>query len=420
MKNSIRLFTLFVLALASVVHADVVTSTYKTQALVRQGQDLVQQQVTLTDLVSTTSFQGKYFTVIDGEGNTPIAFNSDPELCLKAATAYNAFTESRNYFVNALASIIPTLSLAQQNYLNQNMVIRLDMTHLFSAEIHFDQVDTTANGAVTVPASDDFRIFDKNPDGTDKYPAWGVETWFFVAKSEKTPNAASQIPAVLNNSAFKVSLFESLAQNDSVTAIQNVELGTYSTQVLAEDLLVSLGLAEGLTPIMAKAITIIPGHVYLDAVMIPEIGANEYAHYALYPWLGLQRRFPVGEGYAHYFASKITGLVKLQNKAGKYSKGYQAITGNSKGVYGFANELGPTAASSSFTFSLLDDLEKSLGTNGLPVIVGTIPLLNDSSNLRIDFSQSVMASISSLDAAQGKSPIADLLQAQKVLTLRGM
>jgi hypothetical protein len=398
---------------SSAVHADVaVTTTYSTQAMVRQNKNLVQQQVTLTDLVSTTSFQGKYFTVIDGEGTTPVAFNADPYLVLQAATAYNAFTESRNYFLQALSTLIPTLPAAQQDYLNQNMVIRLNMTHLFSAEIHFDQVDTTANGAVTIPASDEFKM--------DNVPDWGVETWFFVAQKQKTPNAASQIPAVLNNPNFKLSIFQSLAQNDAVTAIQNITLKTYSTQVLAEDLLVSLGLAEGITPIMAKAINLIPGHVYLDAVMIPEIGANEYAHAALNPWLGLKVRFPVGEGYAHYFAGKIMNLVRLQDKGGKYSKGYQAITGDSKGVYGFDNEVGPTAASSSFTFSLLNDLETALGANGLPTIIGTLPLLNSSSNLRIDLAQSIMASVSEVDTAQGKTPVADILQAQKVLTLRGM
>jgi hypothetical protein len=402
---------LSVLATAS-ARADDGQGTYKTPAIVRQNANLVQQDVVLTDLISTTAFDGKYFTVINGEGSTPVAFTDDKDLVLRAATAYNAFTQSRLYFLQTLAAIIPTLPQAQQNYLDQHMVIRLNMTHLFSQAVHFNVTASLDNAAVTIPASDEFKA--------DNIPAWGVETWFFVPHRDKIANPAAQISTVLSNPDFKLSMVESLLQNDAIQSVSSYQAGTFGWPVLAENMAVSIGLGEGLSPIMAKAVSIIPGHVYLDTVMIPEIDANEYSHYALAPWLGLKVRFPVGEGYAHYFASKITGLIKLQDKGGQYSKGYQPIAGNSKVVYGLANEVGSNAASSSFTFALLEDMEKALGTNGLPVIIGTVTLLNDSSNLRIDLSQALMATIWQLDKGPSSQATSDMLQAQKVLTLRGM
>ncbi len=380
-------------------------------ALVRQNGELKQANVSLPDLVSTNSFQGKYFTVVDAESDAPIPFTADATQKLRAATVYYAFSAAREYFLNTLKPLLSTLPPEQQDYLNQPMVIRLNMDHPYSAAIHFDQAETLANGAVTVPASDELK--------QDSLKPWGAETWFFVAKSTKVPNPAAQIPGVLNNSSFKLSIFESLAQQDVIAALQQASIHNYSSTVFAEDLLVSFALSEIALPIAAKAIQLIPSYIYLDAAMIPEISANEYAHYALMPWLGLKRRFHVGEGYAHYFAGKIMGLMELQDKAGNYSKGYSPIRGDSSEMYSYMNEVGIYAAMSSFTFSVLEDLEKSLGHDGLPVIVGTLPYLGADSNLNIDFTRAVFTSLSDLGFQSGKDTTDESFVVHTVLEKRG-
>ena len=386
--------------------------TRKMAALVRQGANLVQQEVTLTDLVSSDSFKGTYFTVVLGQADQPVPFNAPADLALKAATVYYAFTHSRAYFVQTLQSLLPTLSSAQRGYLDEPMVIRLEMTHPFSAEIHYDLSQTVFNGAVTVPASDDFR-----EDGT---PPWGAETWFFAAQTQTVGNPASQLPGVLNSSDFKLAIFESLAQQDALGAIQDVQTHLFSVTSLSENVAISLGLAQGLPPLLSKVIQIIPGKVYLDAALIPEIGANEYAHYALSPWLGMKRRFHVGEGYAHYFASKITGLVRLQDKAGKYSRGYSPIRGDSSDMYDFMKEVGPSAAMSSFTFSVLSDLEKALKADGPAVIAGTLLYLDSGSSLKMDFTRAVFSSIADLGTEEKKDMTTDAYWAHSVLSNRGM
>jgi hypothetical protein len=400
------LLSLSLFGLGAVAQADV---THSELALVRVGTALVKKQVALTDLTSPTSFQGRYFTVIEGQGDQPISFDAPSDLRLRAATVYNAFTMSRAYFER----LLPLLAnkVPDPTYLDQPMVLRLDMTHPFSSAIHYDLNDTLYNGAVTIPASDDFR--------DDATAPWGTETWFFAPKKQKVPNPASQLPGTIDSAQFKLAVFESLAEEDALLAAQNVTMGTFSALSLAENVAVSLGLSFGIGPILSWIINVIPAHVYLDAAMIPEIAANEYAHYALSPWLGLKRRFHVGEGYAHYFAAKITGLVRLQAKAGKYSKGYMPIRGDSSEMYDAMKEVGASAAMSSFTFRVLCDLEKALGSDGVPAIVGTLPYLDSSSSLNIDFTRAVFNSLSDLAAEEKKNSQTDLLWAHSVLSNRG-
>jgi hypothetical protein len=319
-----------------------------------------------------------------------------------------AFSQSRAYFVNILKD--------QQNFLSQPMIIRLNMTHPFSETLHYDQSNTVENGAVTVPASGILK--------GDATPAWGVETWFFVGKKQKVSNPAAPVAAAIDNPGYKLTIFESLAEQDSVLAIENVMDDTFSPVVLAENLGVTLGLSEIFPFLAASAIRLIPGSVYLDAAMIPEIAANEYAHYALSPWLGLERRFHVGEGYAHFFAAQITGLIVLQDNAGPYSSGYTTIRGDSSEMYTYANEVGILAAMSSFTFSVLEDLNKALGPAGLPVIVDALHLgLSPSSNLNIDFTDAIFAAIAETpppsSTSSGTDVETEILQAHLVFSNRG-
>jgi hypothetical protein len=385
--------------------------TQEVSALIRQDKKLLQANVTLTDLTSSTSFQGKYFTVVDGETDTPISFDAEASQKLRAATVYYAFSQSRDYFKKVLSSLVETLPEEQRDYLDKPMVIRLNMTHAYSAAVHFNKTGNIYNGAVTVPASDGMRA--------DNVKPWNSETWFFTGKKIKVQNPASGVPGALNNSSFKLSIFESLATQDVTAAIQQVALDNFSSEVFAQDLIVSFALSELLLPATAMAIKMVPSYIYLDAAMIPEIAANEYSHYALYPWLDLKRRFHVGEGYAHYFAAKIVGLTRLQDKSGKYSKGYTPIRGDSPNMYTFANEVGAYAAMSSFTFSVLEDVERSLGSDGLATIVGTLPYLNSDSSLKLDFTRSLYSSLSDLER-QGDKKINDkFFVIQTVLEKRG-
>src|SRR5262249_2656891 len=59
--------------------------------------------------------------------------------------------------------------------------------------------------------------------------------------------------------------------------------------------------------------------------------------------------------------AKIWGLKKLQDSAKPFSKGQTALDGSSKVKYSAAQEEGQTATQSSFTYALLQQIEKELG-----------------------------------------------------------
>jgi len=405
---TINLLISFFMCLAAANTAHAYTRNF--EAMVRRGDKLVKAKVQLTDLLSQSAFDGKYFAVTNAQSDEPLRFDAPKELVLKAATVYYWFTQSHLYFAKALKPLLPKLPPEQKDFLDQKMVVRLEMTRPFSAALHYDLRDQIANGAVTIPASNEFR--------DDDVKAWGPETWFFTAKEQKVANPATPIAAIIDNGNFKLAVFESLAQQDALHAIQQFEIGNFAVVPFTADLIVSLALAE-VVPSTFKIIKWIPSHIYLDAAMIPEISANEYSHYALSPWLGIKRRFHVGEGYAHFFAAKLTGLIKLQNKGGRFSRGYTPIRGDSSDMYSFAKEVGASAAMSSFTFSVLEDLEKGFGADGLRIILDTLPYLNENSNLKQDFTLSVFTSINDLAHETGKDQTAGAFRAHDILSRRG-
>jgi hypothetical protein len=77
----------------------------------------------LTNLESTSSFDGTYFKIVNGTSSSAIPFESDPELVLKAATTYYHLSLARDYFVNKVNS---------EKVKNlKKMTIRIDLTREF-------------------------------------------------------------------------------------------------------------------------------------------------------------------------------------------------------------------------------------------------------------------------------------------------
>jgi hypothetical protein len=356
------------------------------QAMVRENGKLVQREVTLTDLNSIKAFDGKYFKVVkgDSEDNIPVSFDppapgqesteGSPDIRLKAATVYNAFTLSRLYFKKLLTTV-GGLTDEDIAYLDDPVTIRLEMKETFSAAVHYNTLSPVFNGAVTIPATKDnpdIKV-DINPATQKPIADWGRETWFFAPAEKHSLATAQLIGNTIGQSTFQFEVLESLLSQDVTLAVKAKIEKDFAWQVFAENAAFSIAVSEGAIPILAKFLSAIPTKIYLDAAMLPEIASNEYAHLALYPWLGLKKRTHIVEGYPHYYAAKIWDLKMLQADAKPYSKNFAPRDSTSSVKYSLAQESGPFAATSNFTFSTLAQIDQAFGQDeGLNVTTRAI------------------------------------------------
>jgi hypothetical protein len=366
--------------------------------IVRSQGQLVPDRQELTDLTSDSAFDGRYFKVVHAQDETPIAFtNSDSQVVLRAATAYFYMTRAREAYLKLLGD---------QPQLSRKMTIRIDQDKDYSEVTHFSH-QAVKNGALSIDASDPRDAL----DGLQ----WDPETWFFVA--EKTRFAAgAEIGTAINSPEFKEQLLFGLLQQDATTSAQDILANRFYFEPHLYSVAVTFGLSELLPIVLDQAVRHIKTTVYVDTAMIPEIIIHEYGHHALGPWFGFKQRTHLVEGYPNYFAGKILGLVRLQDHAGPYSSGYAPRRGDSGAKYSLDEEYGPDAATSSFVFTLLNDLDAALGDRGQAVVIRALDYIDRSSTLKPDFENAVMRAVSEM--VPGSQ--AALLKASNVFISRGM
>jgi hypothetical protein len=155
---------------------------------------------------------------------------------------------------------------------------------------------------------------------------------------------------------------------------------------------------------------------YLDSAMIPEISIHEFAHIALSPVFGLKRSTALNEGYANYFAYRISGLKKLGSRAGKYNLSDAPKSALNRAKYSIDQELLKQAAYGSFTLSLLYQLEHALGDEGETILTRTLSYLTPDSTLKNDFTEEVKQAIQDV----GSTPRAQWFAAKAVFLERGL
>jgi hypothetical protein len=352
----------------------------------------------LKDLLSDRSFDGLYFRIVKGAGNEPIPFDgTDPKVLLHAATAYHYLTLAREAYRGILGD---------QPQLRTRMTIRIDQDRDFSEVSHFTSVPVR-NGALSIDASDPRDAL----DGL----SWDPEIWFFV--SQKVRFAAGEgLGSMLNSPEFKLQLLLGLLEQDVSAASRDVLSNRFYFEPHLYSVALSFGIAELLPIVLEQVVKRIKTTVFVDTALIPEIIVHEYGHHALGPWFGFKQRTHLVEGYPNYFAGRILGLSRLQAHARPYSSGFAPRRGDSGAGYSLQEEYGSSAATSSFTFSLLNDLEDALGPKGPAVLVRALDYIDRSSTLKPDFENAVMRAVSEIIPG---SPSA-LRKAGEVFAKRGM
>src|SRR5690606_139875 len=94
------------------------------EVVVRNKKDrLVVEKRQLTDLISSDSFNGRYFKIVGKTGDEAIAFDS--MLAPKAANAYYHLTRAREYFA----------SIGREQ--SEQITIRIEIENAFHRDYHF-------------------------------------------------------------------------------------------------------------------------------------------------------------------------------------------------------------------------------------------------------------------------------------------
>lgn len=270
----------------------------------------------LTNLESTSSFDGTYFKIVNGTSSSAIPFESDPELVLKAATTYYHLSLARDYFVNKVNS---------EKVKNlKKMTIRIDLTREFFELGPFANVNKPPvyNTAITIPAGAGFPSRGVAP--------WDMEIWFRPKKVTHIDelNLRTNIGQIdtlfgifreqvhmMSFQRFMAGLIGQTINKSNPNSLPSELFWQNSMRIAGTSLLMELfyQFRDPLTKLTSRK------HFWLETALIPEVIYHEFAHVALSDHLALSHESPVVEGLADIFAVMISGGSKIATNIKKYN-----------------------------------------------------------------------------------------------------
>lgn len=266
----------------------------------------------LVNLLGRDRIEGVHFKVVNGKSETPVSFSDDPEIVMRAATAYYHLSLARDFFVRTLNSEY-VASMPQ-------LVIRVNLTNQYNDLGHFahDNNEPQYNNALTVPAGEGLAGRGIRP--------WGTEIWFRPQKRTHIRDLNVRDPGIGSWGAlisqFREQTRMTTLQRFMGQAVQSATnenapsigwdsvLRTGGTVLMLE--LVAAN-AEPLSRLFSRKI------YWLDTALVPEIIYHEYAHVALSDKLLLSHSTAVIEGMADFFAGRIANSAKLALDIGRYN-----------------------------------------------------------------------------------------------------
>lgn len=404
MKNFILIIVLFLFAtnFAEAVSFKVVVRTENNRAK--------EEDVELKDLISKTSFEGKYFKIVKGKESKAIKFNANKDLVFRAATTYYHLTKARDYFVNHVGS--------KQAREYGQMIIRIEHTNQFSELGHFahDNLSPQYNNALTVPAGEGLSSRGVTP--------WNTEIWFRPKKKIhirdlNTNDLASQEFKMLmrgfRNQIHMQSLQRFLLGAASVVIVGTTRNDPFSLdnvfRTAGSSLIMEFGY-QFIDPITKASSR---KWYWLDTALVPEIIYHEYAHAALADHLVLSHSTAVIEGMADFFAGQIAKSPKLAKHIKKHNT-YNGKNAKRKQDYMIQFEMGEYA-NTDFVFGLLWEIKNILGEKeGEKFIFNLRTKVTTNSSIRKELVEGIIKTCDEVC----EEPFNDKIKILKALNLRGI
>ncbi len=314
------------------------------------------------------------------------------ELKLRANTIFYHMNLAKKYFDN------------NYNFLEKpsKVTLRVNQKKLYDPNLHFDESEESRFpllGATSIK---------ENSFPADSIAPWGKETFFFLPRTIKVKSGIQVTGEVLDQKTIKNSIRKSLlTQNGIDLAADYILKGTldqFDQQIHYQAILGSFLIPE-IAPKLIKGFgKLFKRNIKIDVAMIPEIIYHEYTHHRLHQIFDTSGS-ALEEGYANYFAYKISGLSRLGDKAKGYIKGSRAKRPQKKVKYNFKRDLRKQKnLSGEFVYSVLIELEEKLNeiisASGDKVIANSLKkdaagfyFLDKNSKIKGDFTGAVYQGI---------------------------
>jgi hypothetical protein len=272
------------------------------EVIVRNKRDrLVPQMVELQDLTSKTHYIGKYFKIVHKTTDEAIKIDHSL-LSKKAANVYYHLTIAKDFFAKI------------DRVQTEQIIIRIDIENAYHKKYHYQnaKLNPVYNNASTIAAGEGVQDFDIAP--------WGYEIWFRpgkkikISKEYKKKFRALAKDLVPEGSKLTVDYLLYTAIEASVSGDIIGSL-TDSAEFFLQNYLTSSFLRIAVPEIM---LLLSKKHFYFEAAFVPEVIYHEYTHYAMADYVSPIMNNTVLEGFADFYAAKISGRTKLAHKLGNY------------------------------------------------------------------------------------------------------
>lgn len=314
------------------------------------------QKVSLPDLLSNGTFEGKYFKIVNGKSNEAISYNEkNEELRDRAANVYWHLSKARNYWVNNIKSTAAA-NLPQ-------IIVRLEITNMFDEQGHFanDNRSPQFNNALSIPSGETPSWV---PAG--KEDKWEKEIWFRPMKRIETKTLEDNLgpnPVTTALSSLKNPFINYTQNQFRQTLVEQLFYPSYANQSILENVIRFAG-TIALANVVIHASKLLDGlfiekYYYLDTSMVPEVIYHEYSHVVLSDFIEMTHSTPVVEGYADYFAAVISQKKKIYAKVKGHSNS-ASKNPRSKKFYSHWDESNKNATGD-FTLSVMWDVRETLG-----------------------------------------------------------
>jgi hypothetical protein len=313
------------------------------EVVLRNKRDkLVVEKVELKELTSDSHYIGKSFKLVHKTSNEPIQID-DSSVSKKAANVYYHLTKAKNFFAK----------IGKKQ--TEQITIRIDIENAFHKKYHFQnvRVNPVFNNASTIARGAGVEEYNIAP--------WGEEIWFRPAKKIKIDKefkkkfrklARNTIPRGVSLST-DILLFTAIEAGISGDIVGSLES---SGKVFLQNYLTSSLLRYAVPELM---LLFSKKNFHFNSAFIPEVIYHEYTHYAMADSVSPIINNTVLEGFADFFAAKISGRTKLADKLGDYGALIASRSALSKGHY-FLKIDTEDGLGNDFVLSLLYELSVML------------------------------------------------------------
>lgn len=334
-------------------NAQAVSGIEKAVVVRGKKQKLTIQPEQLKDLISDSSYEGKYFKIVRAKEEKAIAFDADPTLQLKAATVYFHLTKARQF-------LLDNLGVSDFEQKNGQLTIRLDIENKFHRSFHYIHESNAQvyNNATSITCGKPLTL---DVNGTSQsIPGWGPEIWFRPSKKIKIEKKREIIKESMNE------LYPAHSYLDKNTLIYISMTAAKDNSIdVAWDSLKQMGINAGTEFAVRKIVTEFvilssPSHYYFESALIPEVIYHEFAHLFLGDHLPPTVNNPLIEGFCDYFSARISNSPVLAKKLGDYGKMVTGRDGNSKAPYKLSLDTSTDGLGSDYVLSLFWQIHEKL------------------------------------------------------------